>query len=135
MSKLKSLVVVTKTAEVPFEALPGFVVTLAAMSREASKKLRENSEITKIDPKLRLPVKEMDEQKFLEGFVTAAIKGWKGLKYKYLPELMLVDLSGVEDLEAEVDFSHEEAVMLLSNSQVFEAWVNDQVFSLDTFRK
>lgn len=132
---LKSLVLTTKVAQVEFQALDGFVVTLAAMSREASKKLKEVSEITKIDPKLRMPVKELDEAKFIEGFAAAAIKGWKGLKYKYLPELILVDLTGVEDLEAEVEYSQENAVMLLTHSNIFDTWINDQVFSLESFRK
>lgn len=131
---LKSLTVVTKTAKVGFPGLPGFEVEIAAISRELSRKLKDQSEITKIDPKHRIPVKELDEDTFIQKFTEAAVKGWKGLKYKYLPELMLVDLSGVVDLEEEVDFSVEEAVWLVKHSQVFDSWLNEQVFSLETFR-
>lgn len=132
---LKNLVLTTKVAEVEFPSLEGFTLKIAAMSRETSKKLKEASEVSKIDSKLRMPVKELDEAKFIEGFAEAAIKGWKGLKYKYLPELMLVDLSGVEDKEAEVEYSQENAVMLLTHSGIFDSWINDQVFSLESFRK
>lgn len=132
---LKSLVLTTKVAEVEFPSLEGFKLKIAAMSREASKKLKDASEVTKIDSKMRMPVKELDEVKFIDGFASAAIKGWTGLKYKYLPQLMLVDLSGVEDHEAEVEYTHENAVMLLTHSGIFDAWINDQVFSLDSFRK
>lgn len=114
--------------------MPGFEVEIAAISRELSRKLKDQSEITKIDPKHRIPVKELDEDTFIQKFTEAAVKGWKGLKYKYLPELMLVDLSGVVDLEEEVDFSVEEAVWLVKHSQVFDSWLNEQVFSLETFR-
>lgn len=131
---LKNLVVVTKTAQIGFPGLEGFQVSVAAISREMSRKLRDQSEITKIDPKHRVPVKELDEDLFIEKFSDASIKGWSGLKYKYLEELMLVDLSSVEDLEAEVEYSKENAVMLLKNSQVFDAWLNEQVFSLQAFR-
>jgi hypothetical protein len=132
---LKNLVLTTKVAEVDFPGLEGFKLKIAAMSREASRKLKESSEISKIDAKMRMPVKELDEVKFIDGFAQAAIKGWTGLKYKYLPELMLVDLASIENLESEVEYNQENAVMLLSHSAIFDAWINDQVFSLDNFRK
>jgi hypothetical protein len=99
-----------------------------------SRKLREQSEVTKIDPRTRQPMKELDEQKFIEKFTREAVKGWSGLKYKHLEELMLVDLSGVEDLEAEVPYSEEDALELVKESATFDSWLNEVVFSLDTFR-
>lgn len=134
MAGLKSLVVTTKVAEVEYPGMPGLVVQIAAISRETSKKLKESSEITKYDSKLRMPVKEMDEDKFIESFAAAAVKGWKGFKYKYLPEFMLVDLTDI-DPESELEYSQEDAVTLIKHSTVFDSWLNDQVFSLESFRK
>lgn len=131
---LKSLVVSTKEAVVPFEGLAGFEVTLAAVSREVSKKLREESETTRMDPKMRAPVKDLDEDKFITNFAKAAIKGWKGLTYRHLDSLMLVDLSSIKDLDEEVEYSQENAEILLKSSPIFDNWVNDKVFSLDSFR-
>lgn len=131
---LKDIVLATKTADVEFEGLPGFVVTIAAISRQVSQKLRTESEVTKINTTLRVPEKELDENKFIEKFAAAAIKGWKGLTYEHLAQLMLVDLSGVEDTSEEVDFSQENAVTLLTNSPTFDQWVNKHVFSLESFR-
>lgn len=132
--QLKDLVVRTKEAAVAFEGLAGFEVTLAAVSREVSKKLREDSEITRMDARQRGPVKELDEDKFITNFAKAAIKGWKGLTYRHLESLILVDLGGVEDLDGEVAYSQENAELLLKNSPVFDSWVNDKVFALDSFR-
>ena len=132
--QLKDLVVRTKEAMVPFEGLEGFEVQLAAVSREVSKKLREDSETTKMDVKMRGPVKELNEAVFITNFAKAAIKGWKGLKYKYLDSLLLVDLTDVEDLEAEVPYTQESAELLLKSSPIFDSWVNDKVFALDSFR-
>ena len=131
---LKDIVLATKTADVEFEGLPGFVVTIAAISRQVSQKLRTESEVTKINTTLRVPEKELDENKFIEKFAAAAIKGWKGLTYEHLSQLMLVDLSGVEDTSEEVEFSQENAVTLLTNSPTFDQWVNKHVFSLESFR-
>lgn len=131
---LKDIALTTKTAEVEFEGLPGFVVTIAAISRQVSQKLRTESEVTKINAALRMPEKELDETKFIEKFAAAAIKGWKGLTYEHLSQLMLVDLSGVENTSDEVDYTPENAVVLLSNSPTFDQWVNKHVFSLESFR-
>lgn len=131
---LKDIVLATKTAEVEFEGLPGFVVTVAAISRQVSQKLRTESEVTKINAALRMPEKELDETKFIEKFAAAAIKGWKGLTYEHLSQLVLINLSAVEDVTAEVEYSQENAVTLLTNSPTFDQWVNKHVFSLESFR-
>ena len=102
---LKDIIVNTKTVEVEFPGLDGFKISIAAISREVSRKL-----------------------------ASAAIKGWSGLKMKYLSELLLVDASKIEDLESEVDFSLENVVELLKHSQIFDTWINEQVFNIERFR-
>jgi hypothetical protein len=131
---LKEIILETKVVTVPFDGIEGFEVKIAALSRELSRKIQTESETTKIDPKLRMPVTELDKEKFVEKFAEAAIKGWSGLKYKHLSELLLVDTSQIEDPEAEVEFSVDNAIQLISHSQIFDSWVNDQVFSLHRFR-
>jgi hypothetical protein len=131
---LKDIIVETKVVTVPFEGIDGFEVKIAALSRELSRKIRAESETTKIDPKLRMPVTELDQDKFVEKFSEAAIKGWSGLKYKHLSELLLIDTSMIEDLEADVPFNVENVVQLVSHSQIFDSWINEQVFSLHRFR-
>lgn len=131
---LKNIIVNTKTVEVQYPGLDGFKVQIAAVSREVSRKLKKDSEISKIDAKLRMPVTELDEELFLNKFATAAIKGWKGLKYSYLKDLLLVDESQIEDPEGFVDFNIENAIELLKHSQIFDTWINDMVFDIERFR-
>lgn len=131
---LRDIIVNTKTVKIDFPGLKGFEVEVAAVSREVSKKLRTESEITKIDSKLKMPITEIDEDKFLEKFAGAAIKGWKGLKFGYLGELLLIDETKIDDVEAEVEYNTENVIELLKHSQIFEAWINEQVFSIDRFR-
>lgn len=130
---LKSIALVTKSAIVEFPGLKDFKVEVGAITREVSKKLREESEVSRLDPKLRMPVKELNEDLFLEKFTEIAIKGWSGLTYAHLDKLMLVDLSSVK-LEDEVEYSREDAVTLMKNSVTFDSWINETVFSLDSFR-
>lgn len=131
---LKSIVLTTKVVSVEFPGLKGFTVNVGAITREVSKKLREESEVSRLDAKLRMPVKELDETLFLDKFTKMAIKGWSGLTYEHLSKLMLVDLSQVKDVTEEVEYSEENAVVLMKNSVAFDSWINETVFSLDAFR-
>lgn len=131
---LQSLVISTKETQVEFPGLPGFVVTIGYISREMDRKIVKDSTVTRIDSKAKAPVSSLDEDLFVNALVKAAVKGWKGLTYDHLQELMLVDLSGVEDAAAEVEFSLENAITLVSQSQTFDTWVNDQVRNIASFR-
>lgn len=131
---LKSIVLTTKSAVTAFKGLEGFEVTIGAVTRDVSKKLREDSEVTRLDSKLRIPVKELDEKLFLEKFAKAAVLGWSGLTYEHLSKLMLIDVASIKDMSEEVEYSEENAVVLLQNSVTFDSWLNEMVFSLDSFR-
>ena len=131
--ELKSLLVDSKTAWVEFPGMEGFEVELANLSRKELLNLRKRCTSNKFDRKLRVFNEELDEQKFLTEFTSAVVKGWKGLKLKYLEEILLVDLKG-QDLEKEMDFTHENAKVLVENSQEFDNWLNEVVFDLEHFR-
>jgi hypothetical protein len=131
---LSELVVDTKYVEIDFPGLEGFKVTLSHVTRETSRKLKDECTVSKIDPKYRTQVEELDQDKFMTAFIKIAIKSWTGLKYKYLEDLMLVDLSKVEDREEEVDFNYDNADVLVKGSTTFDNWLNEVVFSLELFR-
>tara|TARA_Y100001938_G_C8062876_1_gene418398 strand:- start:269 stop:679 length:411 start_codon:yes stop_codon:yes gene_type:complete len=131
---LKSIVVSTKEVTAEFPGLEGFKVTVGAISRELLRKLREDATKTEMDSKLRMPVQKLDEQKFAEGFTRAAVKGWTGLTYNHLSKLLLIDDSAIEDMDAEVEYTEEDAILLLKESTAFDSWVNEVVYDVARFR-
>tara|TARA_R100000231_G_scaffold124377_1_gene94656 strand:+ start:31 stop:480 length:450 start_codon:yes stop_codon:yes gene_type:complete len=131
--ELKSLLVDTKTAWVDFPGLEGFEVELANLSRKELVALRKRSITNKFDRKTRMFNEELDETKFVDEFAQATVKGWKGLKLKYLEDLILVDLAN-QDPEALLEYSHENAKTLVENSTEFDNWLNEVVFDLEHFR-
>lgn len=132
--KLSELMVDTKSAWVEYPGCEGFEVEVANLSRPELTALRKRCVVTKFDKQTRKPVEELNEEKFIEEFTKATIKNWKGLKFKYLEDFMLVDLSKIRDLNTELDYSEEDAKLLVSNSSEFDTWVNETVFDLDNFR-
>ena len=131
--ELKSLLVDSKTAWVEFPGLEDFEVELANLSRKELINLRKRCTTNKFDRKTRMFNEELDEAKFVTEFSNATVKGWKGLKLKYLEDLILVDLKG-QDKESEMPYSRENAEVLVENSSEFDNWLNEVVFDLENFR-
>lgn len=131
---LKTLIQPSKTVGIDFPGMPGFSVSLCYLGREELVKLRKRCVSTKFDRKTRQPEEVLDEDKFLVEYVAAVIKGWSGLKLSYLEEFLLVDTAGM-DPDTELDYSPEEAEMLMRNSSNFDEWVTDTVGDLENFTK
>ncbi len=131
--ELKSLLVDSKTAWVDFPGLEGFSVELANLSRKELVNLRKRCTTNKFDRKTRMFNEELDETKFVKEFTEATVKSWKGLKLKFLEDLILVDLKG-QDPDSEMEYSSENAQVLVENSTEFDNWLNEVVFDLENFR-
>ena len=129
---LQSLLVPSKTAEIDFPGKEGFKVQISFLSREELVKIRKKS--TKIVYKQRQPVDEFNEDTFLQLYVAATIKGWKGLKFKYLSQFAPVDLSSIKDLEKELEYTPENALTLMKSSSDFDAFITDKATELENFQ-
>lgn len=123
----------TKSAWVEYPGYDGLEIELVNLSRPELTALRKRCLVTKFDKATRKPVEELNEEKFISEFTKATIKNWKGFKYKYLEDFVLVDLSKV-DPNKELPYSTENAKLLVSNSSEFDTWVNETVFDLENFR-
>lgn len=130
---LSSLLVPSKAIEVDYPGLEGFKINTSFLSREELVKLRKKSSRTVY--KNRQPSEELNEELFLKLYVEATIKGWSGLKFKYLEQLLLVDISKIKDPETCMDFSMENALVLMKNSADFDAFISDTVSDLQVFTK
>lgn len=123
----------TKSAWVEYPGYEGFEVEVVNLSRPELTALRKRCVVTKYDKTTRKPVEELNEEKFISEFTKATIKNWKGFKYKFLEDFILVNLSAV-DPEGLLAYSQENAKLLVTNSSEFDTWVNETVFDLENFR-
>jgi len=131
--ELKSLLVDSKTTWVEFPGLDGFEVELANLSRKELVNLRKRCTTNKFNRKTRGFEETLDEEKFVKEFSESTVKGWKGFKLAYLEDLLLVDLTG-KDPEVLMDYTLENAQLLVENSSEFDNWLNEVVFDLENFR-
>tara|TARA_R100001460_G_scaffold77250_1_gene118218 strand:+ start:54 stop:494 length:441 start_codon:yes stop_codon:yes gene_type:complete len=129
---LKSLMTPSKTVSIEYPGYEGFKVDLTYLGREELLKLRQRCMKQKFNKKTRAFEESLDEDIFLNEYVQSIIKNWTGLKFKYLEEFLLVDVSG-KDLESELPFTQENAEVLMKNSADFDQWVTDTVGDLENF--
>lgn len=129
---LASLLTPSKTVEVDYPEFPGFSVSLCYLSREELVKLRSRCLSQKFNKKTRAFEEDLDDEKFLTNYCESVIKGWKGLKYKYLEKMLLVNLTGI-DKEDELQYTTEDAEILMKNATDFDTWVTETVADLENF--
>ena len=131
--KLEDLMFDVKAAWIEYPGAKGFEVEVNNLSRKELINLRQRCLVQKFDRKTRTMEEEVDDDKFISEFTTATLKGWKGFKLKYLEDLILVDLK-TNDPESLLDFTTENAELLVTNSTEFDNWLNEVVFDLANFR-
>ena len=131
--ELKKLMINTKAVWVDFPGLSGFEVEVANLSRKELTGLRKKCLSSKFDRKTRQVVETIDEEKFIVEFTRAVVKNWRGLKLEHLETLLLIDTEG-QDMSKELEFSQDNAEVLVSQSTEFDTWLNEVVFDLDNFR-
>jgi len=119
---LKSMLVPSKEITVEYPGMPGFEVQVSFLSRETLQNIRKKA--TKTSFKNRQPVEELNDELFLELYVKGSIKGWTGLKLKYLEQLAPVDVTD-QDPESELEYTEENALYLMKSSTNFDSFISE----------
>lgn len=132
--ELKSLITNDKIIEIEHPGFEGLIITLAYISRERVKKLIEKATTSSFSRKTHQLEEKVDQDLFLNMYIPEVIKGWKGFKYEYLEELVPVDLSSVSP-DAELDYSKNNAIELMKNSNDFDNWITSVVNDIKNFNK
>ena len=131
---LSTLMTPSKTVSIDFPGFDGLSVDLTYLAREELLKLRSRCLKQKFNKKTRAFEEQLDEDIFLTEYVKSVIKGWKGLKYDYLRQLILIETESL-NLEDELPFTAENAEIMMKNSSDFDTWVTETVGDLENFTK
>jgi hypothetical protein len=134
MSLIKNLMVTEKVTEVEFPDIDGFVVHVNYVGRDKMMKIRNSALVYKFNKRTRQREEEVDNDKFLEAYTEATIKGWKGLTVKGLSQLIPVDTSKMNPSQ-EIPYSQEDALDLVKNSTIFDQFITDTLNDFDNFEQ
>ena len=130
---LKSLMTPSKTVEFDYPGCEGFKISLCYLAREELVKLRNRCVTQVFNKKTRSYEEEMDDDKFLEEYTKAVIKGWKGFKLGYAKNLLLLGELTPEQENTELEFTQENVEVLMRNAGDFDTWVTECVGELENF--
>jgi len=132
MSKISNLIATETITEVEYPDIDGFVIKIAYLSREDLVKIRNQSLSYKFNKRTRQREEEIDQDKFLEAYTKKAIRGWRGLRVKHLPQLLPIDMTGTNPEEI-ISYGEEEALDLIKNSSVFDQFITDCMNDFEQF--
>ena len=132
MSKIANLHAQETTIEVEYPEIDGFIISLVYLNRDELTKIRNKSLSYKFNKRTRQREEEIDNDKFLEEYTKKAIKGWKGLFVKDLPQLLPIDMT-TADPQEEILYNEEEALQLIKNSTVFDQFITDAMQDYEQF--
>ena len=129
---LATLMTPSKTVTMDYPGIDGFTVDITYLAREELLKLRNRCLKQKFNKKTRQFEEELNDDRFLTGYVKGVIQNWSGLKYRRLEELLLVDVSHLSP-EDELPYSQDNAELLMKNAADFDTWVTETVGNLENF--
>jgi len=128
---LKNLIVPSKTIWADYPGLNGFSVQLAYITKDELMKIKKKATILK-PTKQRSMEEDVDMELFQKLWIQAVIKDWRGLKYSYLVKMVPVDISKVEADDC-LDYSQDNAELLMKNSNIFDNWVSAMLEDVENF--
>jgi hypothetical protein len=129
---LKSMLLPEKVVKFDFPGCEGLTFDLAFLSKESNQALYKKCQTPKFDARTRQATDEFNDELFLKLYVRAIIKGWKGLKYSYLQELVLVDVAAGDE-DKELPFTEDNALELMKASTTLDNWISEVISDLGKF--
>ena len=131
---LSSLIANEKTISIPFPGLKGFEITIKYISKSVLVKLGEKCTIIGFDPKTSKATSELDNELFTKMYTEKTLLDWKGLKYKYLEDLLLGNEGQLPE-EGCLPFTQDNALALIKNSTGFDTWLTSVMSDISLFNK
>lgn len=133
--ELKGLLATDKKIEVEFPGMPGFKITLAYVGKDEIRRISEKSKTLEFDRSNRQPIEKIDDELFTKLYTKAAIKDWKGLKFEYLKDLVILDDGSKLPDEGVLEYTEENAYELVTNSKSFDSWISNVISDVAVFNK
>jgi hypothetical protein len=121
-------------AWIQVEGFPGFEVKLAYLSRPELEKVRKSVTRMVLNKRTRAMEEEVDSDAFTKVLVKAAILDWKGFTIGYALKMLPIEVPEGTPEDELISFTLEDALQLVQNSPIFDSWLNEAIFDLDSFR-
>lgn len=76
---------------------------------------------------------ELDGESLTKELAKMVVKGWKGVTYKYLSTIVVIDAKKIKNMDEEIEFNEDNLMFLVNNSYDFGSWLIDTVRDASNF--
>jgi len=81
----------------------------------------------KFNPKTHQKDEEVDGEGLRNEVIDLTVKGWKGVSYKWVNNLIPLDIKTIDDINAELPFTTENRNVLFTQAYGLDSWLLDTV--------
>lgn len=108
---------------------------VAFLSRsQLQQMLGRNTKIA-FDARTHNKEEKLDSDALSTEIANTCVKGWKGVTFKWLSTILVLDLTKVEDENAELPFTTENLQYLMKNAYGLDSWLLDTVRDAANFNE
>lgn len=133
--KLSDMLIKEVVKPVVYDKDYNVVVDFKYIPRSEVQAIMNRNTKIEFNKKTHKPEEVMDGEKLAKDMARTVIKGWKGMTYKFFSTIAAIDLSMVDNPDAEIEFNEEHLMLLIDNSYDFSTWILDTVRDAETFSK
>lgn len=126
MGKLKLLKSV-KVDRVVFDKDWDVSFDLSFLNKTELQKMTSRHTSIKINRKTHNKEEDLDIENLRKEMCERCVHGWHGVTYRYLQTIMPIDVSEVENLDEEIEFSQETLMQVIENSYDLDGWIFETV--------
>jgi hypothetical protein len=130
---LKDLVRKDVVNDVVFDKENNVLVKLLYLPRSEVQVIMNRNTKMELNKKSHKFEEVMDGEKLTKDMARTVVKGWKGLTYRYLSTVVVLDETKIPSLDTEIDFNDENLMFLVDNSYEFGSWIVDSVRDASNF--
>lgn len=131
---LKDLVVKKEVVnDVLYDKDYNIVVKLKFLPRSEVQAVMNRNTKIEFNKKTHKPEEVLNGEALTKELARMVVKGWKGVTYKYLSTIAILDTTQIPDMNAEIEFSDDNLMFVVDNSYDFGSWLVDAVRDASNF--
>ena len=130
MSSIKSLIKAEKR-KTTVKYMDNFEITINYLNRAELQKLVEKSTEILWDKQSHTRIDKMNRDTYYKKFANEVLISWSGLTQSTLAKMLPIEISNPDEV---IEYSEENAIMLLSNAYDFDLFVQGCCMDLERFQ-
>jgi len=135
---LKSIIVPMENRNVKrveYDKGYGVSFDIVFLSKSEMQKLMSKNTRLVFSPKTHQREEEIDNEGLRNEIIRTCVKGWSGVTYKWLSQIIVIDTSSIDDMDAQIEFNDDNRHTLFTEAYGLDTWLFDTVKNAANFNE